>query len=380
MNLKDLRRQILRWAMGWPGDSTSWGPPRLPPAKMVEVARESKTEIPELIPVHPAGKIFRKKPAIPIGCPAHPAFDIPVAPQTPTYLAQVPGGRVVGPTVAVLTSADRILSDVSLDWGRPGMEHFAYRRFRLPRCQDFKGSALVLACTGSDTYFHWLTDALPRLEIAARARGEGWRPDYWVVNTLDRPFIRESLSILNIPLKKVIPLDRNPHIRFDDLWVPSLPCESSSGDSPPWIVEYLQRSFNTLKPSIFLPRFSNYIWIDRSKSKSRKVVITTPQKGQLCANGFSLIELTELTFLRQIALFQNTKLALGPHGAGFSNLIFSKSAGIFELFFKDYINPCYYALSQNMDLDYFYHILPYSELERTEIDSDIFEVILKRFK
>lgn len=356
MNFRDLRRPFLKLAMACPGNSLGFGPPRLPPAKMVEVALESKTEIPELIPVHPAGQIFRKKPAIPIGCPTHPAFDIPVAPQTPTYLAQVPGGRVVGPTVAVLTSSDRMLSDVSLDWGRPGMEHFAYRRFRLPRCQDFKGSALVLACTGSDTYFHWLTDALPRLEIAARAHGEGWRPDYWVVNTLDRPFIKESLSLLNIPLKKVIPLDRNPHIRFDNLWVPSLPCESSSGDPPFWIVDYLRIAFCHFfgkKPSNDLPK---RIWIDRSSAKQRRLVLSAENTKELKRSNFFVLKLESYSFLEQMRRFQAAEAVAGPHGAGFTNLLFSKKAKVLEYFPNDYVNACYYGVSSLVNSEYLYLI------------------------
>lgn len=354
MNLRDLRRPILRWAMGWPGNSTGLGPPRLPPAKMVEVARESKREIPELIPVHPAGKIYRKKPAIPIGCEPHPAFNIPEAPQTPTYLARVPQGRVVGPTVAVLTSADRMLSDVSLDWGRPGLEHFAYRRLRLPRCQDFQGSALVLACTGSDTYFHWLTDSLPRLEIASRAKGETWRPDYWVVNTMDRPFIRESLSLLKIPLKKVIPLDRNPHIRFAELWVPSLPCESSSGDSPIWVMRYLQNAWTNIIKDNRQEQFPKYFWIDRPSSKARRMVLSEENKDLLKSFSFSILRLETLPFSHQVSLFNRAEMVAGPHGAGFSNLVFSSNAKVFELFTLDYVNPCYYSLGDYNKNDYFY--------------------------
>jgi capsular polysaccharide biosynthesis protein len=291
----------------------------------------------------------------------------------------VPGGRVVGPTVAVITSADRMLSDVSLDWGRPGMEHFAYRRFRLPRCQNLKGSALVLACTGSDTYFHWLTDALPRLEIAARAQGEGWRPDYWVVNTLNRPFVRESLSLLRIPLEKVIPLDKNPHVKFSSLWVPSLPCESSSGNSPPWIIKYLKRAFIGKELLGTLSARTKSIWIDRSKSKSRKITLSDQQKAILDKHDFSIVDLTGYNFSEQIKLFQQTGAAFGPHGAGFSNLIFCNSAKVCEIFFKGYVNPCYYALSQCSGLDYYYHVLPFNETSNHALNLNFFENVFIRF-
>lgn len=355
MNFKDLRRPFLRWAMGWPGDSTRFGPPRLPPAKMVQVAEESKNELPELIPVHPEGKIFRNKVAIPIGCKPHPAFDIPVAPQTPTYLARVPRGRVLGPTVAVLTSGDRMLSDVSLDWGRPGAEHYAYRRFRVPRCKDYQGSALVLACTGSDTYYHWLTDALPRLEIFAKALGTGKAPDWWVVNTINRPFIRESLALLGIPLGRVVALDKMPHVRFSELYVPSLPCESSSGDAPPWIGQYLQSIFASSKRS----RESSYeenIFIDRSNSSTRRLILTAEDTSFLKKRGFSIVKMELLPIQKQFFLARNAGRIVGPHGAGFTNIVFSNKAKVLEFFKEDYVNACYYSVSQLNSLDYSYHI------------------------
>lgn len=355
MNLKDLRRPILRWAMGWPGDSTGLGPPRLPPAKMVEVAGESKREIPELVPVHPAGKIYRKKPAIPIGCEPHPAFNIPMAPQTPTFLARVPQGRVVGPTVAVLTSADRMLSDVSLDWGRPGMEHFAYRRFRLPRCQDFHGSALVLACTGSDTYFHWLTDALPRLEIAACAQGEGWRPDYWVVGDVNKRFVQASLEFFGIPTTRVISLSRNPHIRFDQLYVPSMPCESSSGDPPPWVTGFLRSAIRPWAEPL-KPDFPAHIWIDRSGHTSRDYPLAPAQRRILQKLGIMVVQLETMSFRDQVRLFSGVKVCIGPHGAGFTNSLFSQQPLLLEIFPRDRINACYYSLSQLTGARYYYHI------------------------
>lgn len=353
MNLKDLRRPFLRWAMGWPGDSTRAGPPRLAPAKMLHVAEESKKEIAELIPVHPPGKIFRKKAAIPIGCEPHPAFDIRVAPQTPTYLARVPRGRVVGPTVAVLTSADRMLSDVSLDWGHPGLDHFAYRQFRLPRCTEYQGSALLLACTGADTYFHWLTDALPRLEIFAKALGAGRAPDWWVVNTLNRPFVRESLALLGIPLGRVVALDKTPHVRFSELFVPSLPCEASSGDTPEWVADFVSRKFCISTSNPGLPK---RIWIDRGSNVSRHIRLNDQTRRVLAKAQIIIVRLEEMTFLEQTKLFQHLELAIGPHGAGFSGVLFSKGLKVLEFFPDTYLNACYYSLSQLNHSYYYYHI------------------------
>ena len=47
-------------------------------------------------------------------------------------------------------------------------------------------------------------------------------------------------------------------------------------------------------------------------------------KNYLIKKGFSIIVLSELSFLDQINLFSNAKQIIGLHGAGFANLVFSK--------------------------------------------------------
>ena len=331
------------------------GPPRLAPAKMVEVATDSKSEIPDLLPAHPAGRILRNRPARPLACAPHPAFDILSAFQTPTFLARIPRGRVLGPTVAVITAADRVLADVSLDWGHPGLDHYAYRRLKLPRCREFRGNALVLACTGSDTYFHWMTDALPRLAIAAKAKGVTWNPDWWVVSDMDKSFVRESLQLMGIPLSRVISLSRQPHVCFDQLWVPSLPCESSSGDPPPWVVDFLR--------STFLPRtevagmeWASRLWIDRSENTSRVYPLPPEQRQLLKKLGIRVVRPETMSFRDQVCLFSRAAVCIGPHGAGFTNILFSHRPILLEIFPPDRVNACYYSLSQCVDAQYHYHV------------------------
>jgi capsular polysaccharide biosynthesis protein len=343
MNLKDLRRPFLRWAMGWPGDSTLFGPPRLPPAKIVQVAQESKNEIPELIPVHPEGKILRQLPAIPIGCAPYAAFNIPVAPQTPTYLARVPRGRVLGPTVAVLTCGDRMLSDVSLDWGYAPENHFAYRRFRFPSYKYFSGDAVLLACTGADTYYHFLLDAVPRIEIAKRAWGLSIEPDWWIVNTLNPPFVREILKIAGISLSKVLALDQYPHIGCTTLWVPSLPCSASSGNPPKWAIDFLVGLTNEIQPDSNSDVKS--IFIERTGTTCRKLILSDRQREISRKGGLCFISCEKMDWKSQVKLFRGARNIIGPHGAGFSNIVFCSDSSVLEIFPENNLNPCYFALS-----------------------------------
>jgi len=352
MKIKDLRKPFLRWAMSWPGDSTRFGPPRLPPFGLEQIARDDKGEIPELIPVHPRGRIIRSRPAVPIGSGSADVFDIPESPQTPTFLARIPKGRLLGPTIAVITGKDRVVADVSLDWNHPPDAHYAYRRFRLPRCKNFQGDAVVLACTGADTYYHWLIDALPRVAIARTAWNAAADPDWWVVNSLKPSFVAESLQALGIPRNKVVSLEENPHVCFSNLWVPSLPCSSSSGNPPVWVAHFLSdlaASFCTDSSAR-----EEAIFIERKGLAKRNLKLSDKQREKAGKAGFAFVALETLPWREQVSLFRRANRITGPHGAGFSNVIFSHGAKVLEFFPKLSINACYYALSCHSDCPYGY--------------------------
>ena len=54
----------------------------------------------------------------------------------------------------------------------------------------------------------------------------------------------------------------------------------------------------------------------------------------------------------QIDLFHDADFVVGPHGAGFVNLIFSDSIKVIEIFGIPYVKPNYYFLSKARDHEY----------------------------
>jgi len=359
MKIKDLRKPFLCWAMSWPGDSTGFGPPRLPPLGLEQIARDEKREIPELIPVHPKGRIIRSRPAIPVGSGSADVFDIPESPQTPTFLARIPNGRLLGPTIAVITGKDRVVADVSLDWNHPPNAHYAYRRFRLPRCKIFQGDAVVLACTGADTYYHWLIDALPRVAITRSAWNAAAGPDWWVVNSLKPSFVAESLQALGIPRNKIVSLEETPHACFSNLWVPSLPCSSSSGNPPAWVANFL----NDLASSFCADGEARKeaVFIERKGLAKRNLKLSERQREKAGQAGFAFVACETLPWREQVSLFRRANRVTGPHGAGFSNIIFSHEAKVLEFFPKLSMNACYYALSCHSGCQYGYAVASHQD-------------------
>jgi capsular polysaccharide biosynthesis protein len=64
-----------------------------------------------------------------------------------------------------------------------------------------------------------------------------------------------------------------------------------------------------------------------------------------------------MSFEEQVRLFRNAEVVVGPHGAGFTNLIFSKpGTRVVEILAKGYERRCYWTLSSELGHDYRFHL------------------------
>ena len=93
-----------------------------------------------------------------------------------------------------------------------------------------------------------------------------------------------------------------------------------------WILDFLREKFLGKKNENKFPR---KFYIDRSDSKSnhrhlRKILNEEEVKNFLKKRGFSILTLSDLSFIDQTKLFYNASEIVGLHGAGFANLIFCK--------------------------------------------------------
>ena len=135
----------------------------------------------------------------------HPLFD-PASPylrgQYPdTFVVCIPGGRVAGGKGVVVSHDDKLLYDVSVDWSagpRDVSRHPLLHKKKLPRAERLPGVSAVLATSESAGFFHWMTDALPRLAILQRDGSIPWNKiDHFLIGEGCRA-IRESLRLLGV--------------------------------------------------------------------------------------------------------------------------------------------------------------------------------------
>ena len=191
--------------------------------------------------------------------------------------------------------------------------------------------SLLTGGAGNSNYWHWLFDVLPRFKILENQYNFN-DIDYFLFPDTKERFQKETLDLLNIPKSKILSSKDFRHIEAKQIITVDHPYVLKNNPTaeiqniPSWILNYLNEKFIPKYKEIKLPQ---KIYIDRKDSKSnhrhlRKIINEKEVKNYLIKKGFSIIALSELSFLDQINLFSNAKQIIGLHGAGFANLVFCK--------------------------------------------------------
>jgi capsular polysaccharide biosynthesis protein len=258
----------------------------------------------------------------------------------PSWCAPLKRVAVYGPTVAVVDEQQRLLGDVSCEWGQPPEFNWTMRRVWMPSTSFLKGKALILAATGGESYYHWMIDVLPRIGLAKKNgfKLEGF--DHFVVNGITKPFQQEPLQALGIPLEKCRVFGkRKKGYLCEEAVLPSMP--GPMGLPPPEIVDFLRSSFSDGPKN-----GAELLFVGRGKGDRRPLVEAEKIWAGLQKFGFTQIEPEKMSVAEQARAFGSARVVVGAHGAGLANLAFCHpGTQIIELFSPLYVNACYRNLS-----------------------------------
>mgnify|MGYP000194035461 CR=1 FL=1 len=293
----------------------------------------------------------------------------------PLFTAIVPGGRVWGSMGAIITQDDKLLGEVSQFVGGRLSDHPALFQVRLPSVSRLNGKVAVLSTSGGEGYFHWMMQVLPRIGILNSCKTFNEKIDYFIVNSQALPFQKETLRYLNIPEEKLVDSNRYPHIKADQLIVPSVPQQL-----PKFCVDFIRKSFldNPLvNQAISLKNLSSRIYISRSQASRRRITNENKLISLLKSLNFTMLTLESMSIAEQVKLFSVAEIIVAPHGAGLTNLAFcNEGTKVIEIFSPNYINICYYAMSNHLGLSYYYLIgegnAPAEYVDPHQGDSDIY--------
>ncbi|NMG60838.1 DUF563 domain-containing protein [Geitlerinema sp. P-1104] len=275
----------------------------------------------------------------------HPSFRLYRRYSPETFVAQVVRGRAYYRTdISVATADNKVIPALSCTGAIAHPE-------KLPPLKHLGDRAIFIPQRLSSNYYHWTFDTLPRLALIEQAGFEIQPSDRIVINDLNLPFQRESLTQLNITPEQCF-TSGNCHITAEELLIPTLLGDTNTIPTP-WMVQFLREKF---LPHPY-PSPQRRLYICRNGANYRRVLNQAAVIELLKSHNFEIITPETLSFGEQIATFAAAEAIVAPHGAGNTNLTYCHpSIPVIELFAPDYVVDCYWLISAALGLDYHYCI------------------------
>ena len=282
--------------------------------------------------------------------PLEPATDTEIP---RVALAELPGGRILGPSRALITGHNDLVWELSHYFGtHHPKEHPVFGRPFPGAPMHVDGRLGVLASRGDHNHYHFLIDVLPRLGVLESAPGMA-PPQRWYVPATT-PVQRELLDLMGITGERRIDSDAVPHVQAESLVVPGLPSVVKE-KNPPWVVEFLRsRLIKVAEPPPMDRRRPLYV-VRTAGANNRAVRNQATVLRRLERRGFDVVDPAMLSATEQIESFRSASVIVCAHGAALANLVFaSPGSAVIELFPAGGVLPDYWRLASSAGLTYRY--------------------------
>jgi hypothetical protein len=231
----------------------------------------------------------------------------------------------------------------------------------------------------SNSVFHWMADALPRLASIKQAA-----KDFILLlpENYNYPYIHDSLKAFDI--KGIFKLPVNTYVQCPRLIVPEH-VTVSGAIRPENILEVRKTILSyyaaDLKKSVHTPN----IYVSRSKALYRKVLNEEALLPILHKYNFKVVFFEDMSFAEQVACCYQAKNVVSIHGANLTNTVFMQAGGNVLEFRKekDADNHYFYAIADSVGCNYYYQTCEavdkkpgYNFFDLT-VDAQLFETNLK---
>jgi capsular polysaccharide biosynthesis protein len=215
-------------------------------------------------------------------------------------------------------------------------------------------STLIL-CWGLG-YYHWFNDVLPTLHetLGLMPSDTIFLMPHGFQKTYGGDFYLKTLHTLGIGKDQMVEFDGTESWTFEHFWwqPPTVHPDDQTPGAMQWIGQQIVQSVPVEQAEKPLR-----IYISRRLPSARVIANEEELFPGLLEMGFQICRLEEVPFEEQVRLFRNADMVVGPHGAGFTNLIFSKpSTRVVEILAKGYERRCYWTLSEELGHDYRFYL------------------------
>ena len=253
-------------------------------------------------------------------------------------------GAISSDGVVYCLKTRRAVAESFRSWEISIKDHPALVSPRYPSAARLPGLTLSLLTLSGEGFYHYLLESIPRLcllrpwlKLADHVLSAG------SANSIQTRW----LEYAGVPLEKVVWMNGLCHVTCDQLLFTDYPMRDQLPSE--WIVEAIRSSFPSPRHKSFAT--GRRIWISRGDATSR--ILHWEDDLLALLPEFSRIHLAELTPAEQISLAANAEVVAGPHGAGFSNMVFGQhKAKVIELFPVHHYKPVYGRLASVVGLSY----------------------------
>lgn len=221
------------------------------------------------------------------------------------------------------------------------------------------------------SYGHWVLDQLPTLRGLEHYKEMTGRDPTVVIESNPPSWIEETLSLVGVD--SVVPLDV-PVAKTDRLIVSScresIPRNQSVYEPSREDITWLSREMKSRAPPTST-KYPDRVYISRENLGDRGRYVSNREELKWVLDEFDITICTPETrsIADQIRLYENADILIGPHGAGLTNMIFSKETCVIELLNKSY--PSYQHLAQLCGHEYHYLQCEGERGHHTPIEVDV---------
>ncbi len=269
-----------------------------------------------------------------------------IQPAGQSFVAAMTDGRVTHDAGIVMAGGDAVLEEVSgLGFASDNPTNPLHMS-HLPRPRQTPHTVAVLTTGPNHNYYHWLLEAIPRLDLYERS---GVAIDCYYAPIHSR-FQRETLALLGIPREQIVQATRHTHLAPARL-----------------VVSSFHGSLSRVKTDFLFRRLTAHvgpwagpaprIFISRGSRGARSIVNEREVLRVLRPLGFERLRLEGMPLAKQIAVFSRAECVVGPHGAGLTNLTFCRpGTKVVEIGTPYRPWACFYEIAHHRRLDYRLHM------------------------
>ena len=222
-----------------------------------------------------------------------------------------------------------------------------YKKILLNRVIKISGNCIVMHHSYYQNYYHFMLEILPRLFVL-RDKAPTLK---LIINKNIPLFVKEYIELFNF--KEIVFINDDEIAKADNLIFSTYLSrglaynETVISEMSDWLCEkLLDNDINNTPEKIFISRDNaNY-----RKTVNEDEVFTFLQK-----KGFVKFNLDKPSIKAQANFFRNAKYIIGSHGAGFSNMIYSKNCSlVVDIIHEQHPQDCFYNLANCLNIDYAY--------------------------